>query len=521
MCLPKAQGGLGFRDIKHFNLAMLGKQGWRLMTNPESLCARVLKGKYFPNCDFMATTKKKTTSHTWRAIMAGRKVLQMGCIRRIGDGTTTNIWRDQWLPEGVGFKPLCRKDGALAEQVSELMSPDGLSWDDEALDQNLIPLDAAAAKRIPLGRSMSDIWAWSGERHGLYTVKSGYRLLAAAEAQQRDFRQGKATHSNHSGDPRWQKLWKSKVPPKVRVFWWRIIHDYLPSKANLHRRHIDPLSICDTCGARDETTFHALVECTYARLFWVKLYELTGIKLPVLTPDSWASALLDDNICGETDQSIILCGMWSIWRSRNDRQHGKAPINTGAAIDWALDVCFHLCSVKENTEGTKKTPTPQRWQRPPANTVKVNVDGAFAVAEGSGAIGAVARDAEGEFLMGMTRRLPAVASARAAEAEALRAGVQMIHTVTTGPVWMETDSMEVVDLWNNRTFQRSEYAPIFNDIQELASSFSSFYVMHAKRMANKAAHACARHAASSAFEVWAPTPPSFLLQALQDDCNHV
>jgi len=96
----------------------------------------------------------------------------------------------------------------------------------------------------------------------------------------------------------------------------------------------------------------------------------------------------------------------------------------------------------------------------------------------------------------------------------------MIHTMTTGPVWMETDSMEVVDLWNNRTFQRSEYAPIFNDIQELASSFSSFYVMHAKRTANQAAHACARHAASSAFEVWAPTPPSFLLQALQDDCNH-
>jgi len=67
MCLPKSQGGLGFRDIKHFNLAMLGKQGWRLMVTPESLCTRVLKGRYYPNCDFMSATKKKGASHTWRA----------------------------------------------------------------------------------------------------------------------------------------------------------------------------------------------------------------------------------------------------------------------------------------------------------------------------------------------------------------------------------------------------------------------------------------------------------------------
>jgi len=173
---------MGFRDIKLFNLAMLGKQGWRLMVAPDSLCARVLKGKYFHNCDFMSARKKKNASHTWRAILAGRKVLQLGCIRRIGDGNDTNIWNDQWLPGGVGMKPLCRKDEAIAEQVSELLSPDGSSWNDAALEQNLVPLDAEAARRIPLGRSMTDSWAWSGERHGMYTVKSGYRLLAASEA---------------------------------------------------------------------------------------------------------------------------------------------------------------------------------------------------------------------------------------------------------------------------------------------------------------------------------------------------
>ena len=35
-------------DLHLFNLAMLAWQGWRLLTNPESLCAQVLRPKYFP-----------------------------------------------------------------------------------------------------------------------------------------------------------------------------------------------------------------------------------------------------------------------------------------------------------------------------------------------------------------------------------------------------------------------------------------------------------------------------------------
>ncbi|GJM95313.1 hypothetical protein PR202_ga12030 [Eleusine coracana subsp. coracana] len=200
MTRPKSCGGIRVRDTHMFNIAMLGKQGWRLMTNSNSLCARVLKGKYFPNSDFLAARKKKNSSHTWRAILAGRKALELGLIRRIGDGSLTSIWNDRWIPNGVGFRPICQKEDADAQQVSDLMIPGIQAWDDVALEQNLIQMDAEAVKRIPLGRAEEDFWAWSAERHGLYTVKSAYRLLVEAETQQADHAEGRVSHSGAHND---------------------------------------------------------------------------------------------------------------------------------------------------------------------------------------------------------------------------------------------------------------------------------------------------------------------------------
>jgi hypothetical protein len=150
LTLPKPYGGMGFRDIKKFNLAMLGKQGWCFMTNPTSLCARVLKGKYYPTGDFMSASRKKNSSHTWRAILTWRSVLDLGLIRHIDNGTSTNIWTDNWIPNGIGSKRVCRPERATSTKVSELLSVAG-SWDEEALDLNLVPMDANAVRCIPLG----------------------------------------------------------------------------------------------------------------------------------------------------------------------------------------------------------------------------------------------------------------------------------------------------------------------------------------------------------------------------------
>ena len=41
MCKAKSNGGMGLCNFQAFNLAMLAKQRWRLLSNPDSLCVKL------------------------------------------------------------------------------------------------------------------------------------------------------------------------------------------------------------------------------------------------------------------------------------------------------------------------------------------------------------------------------------------------------------------------------------------------------------------------------------------------
>lgn len=91
ICIPLECGGLGFRNFRDFNLALLAKQMWRLLKFPHSLLARVLKGRYYRNSNPLDIGNAHNPSYRWQSILAPRPILQQGLRKRIGNGQDTKV----------------------------------------------------------------------------------------------------------------------------------------------------------------------------------------------------------------------------------------------------------------------------------------------------------------------------------------------------------------------------------------------------------------------------------------------
>lgn len=78
LCKPKRMGGMGFRNLRDFNLALLGKQAWRLLNNEESLVTKIFKARYFPKCSFLDAELGSNPSFIWRSIWASQELIKKG-----------------------------------------------------------------------------------------------------------------------------------------------------------------------------------------------------------------------------------------------------------------------------------------------------------------------------------------------------------------------------------------------------------------------------------------------------------
>lgn len=62
MSRAKSEGGLGFKEINCFNKALLAKQAWRALKNPQALWVRIMKAIHYPCTNFLDAKKGASPS---------------------------------------------------------------------------------------------------------------------------------------------------------------------------------------------------------------------------------------------------------------------------------------------------------------------------------------------------------------------------------------------------------------------------------------------------------------------------
>ena len=152
---------MGFRDFHSFNLAMLAKQVWRLINEPDSFCAQVLRAKYYPHGDILKAGPKAGSSFTWQSIVAGIATFKRGHIWRVGNGESINIWLDPWIPTSPNMRVISPRQGAVYTKVSELIDPVTGTWDASLLHDLFSIVDVDRILQIPLNsQGFEDFIAW-------------------------------------------------------------------------------------------------------------------------------------------------------------------------------------------------------------------------------------------------------------------------------------------------------------------------------------------------------------------------
>lgn len=150
MCRHKLTGGLGFRDFRNFNSAMLGKLGWRFMSNPNSLVSRVYKDIYFYENNFLPAELGNNPSFIWRSIWEAKHVIVAGARWIIGPEENINI---------VGQLQLSNEqnpyvDLAVQEvnnyKVSSFVKTDERSWDTDIIHDMFNARDQRCILNTPI-----------------------------------------------------------------------------------------------------------------------------------------------------------------------------------------------------------------------------------------------------------------------------------------------------------------------------------------------------------------------------------
>ncbi|WVZ82089.1 LOW QUALITY PROTEIN: hypothetical protein U9M48_029391 [Paspalum notatum var. saurae] len=291
ICQPKDQGGLGIQNLDIQNKCLLSKWLFKLC-NEDGLWQDLLRNKYIKDKPLAEVEKKARDSHFWKGLMGVKdQFLNLGRFKLVS-GNQLRFWKDIWLGnQALKFKypnlfNIVRKKRATVADVLS-SSPLNISFRRGLVGNKLVEWHGLVASLIHVNlEEGTDIFMWGLHKTGSFTVRSMYKALVS------------------NGIKVSQKIWRLKIPLKIKIFLWFLKKEVLLTKDNLVRRNWRGTVTCDFCK-QSESIQHLFFDCIYAKFLWRGGSNLAG---PLLTG------------------AAAFC--WALWLSRNDLTFNKCQSKT-------------------------------------------------------------------------------------------------------------------------------------------------------------------------------------------------
>ncbi|KAF4376064.1 hypothetical protein F8388_022585 [Cannabis sativa] len=323
-------------------------------------------------------------------------------------------------------------------------------WQIEEVKKHFHKKDIPWVQGIPIDLYVEDTLTWPYTPNGQYIVKSGYRIGREINIH--------PTRSSNMEDIHkwWKMLWSMTLHPRMKLFGWRVCHNWLPAKTNLAHRGMDVNPSCDLCGNQAETLTHALWCCANVKPIWK------------LVP----------------------------WYKKCAHVNKGSMFDILVTLKEQLDKSEFEDAIKIMEEKAKNlTLKPQhlkQWIRPPTSCISINCDVAINTGAAGVGIGFIWRDWEGKILLAGMVYFHSCCSLEMAETSAILEALKHEPHTANIPLEIQSDCKYIVDAIKDRDKNLSVVSTLLHQIKVRMESSNCNNSIHVHRDNNECAHMLSR-----------------------------
>ncbi|XP_017979793.1 PREDICTED: uncharacterized protein LOC18594299 [Theobroma cacao] len=457
-------GGMGFRDTKSFNLAMLAKQGWKLQLQVPTLAYKVLKERYFPTTDFLNAPIGSNPSYLWRSIRESQQLIRKGAIWRVGDGQSISVLNDVWIPY-ESPRLLSFPNQLIDEEmkVSELIDQRTMTWNDVKITEISPPYECELILSIPLS----------------YKRPNDKQVAGSSSCNMMAF---------------WKRIWHLELPRKVILFLWKTLNGILPTRQALIYRSIIFESNCPSCDNELETDFHCLCCCPLARAVWhFSKWGFTNIEVLFSSVQDWIFYIFQ--MLENEEISKIGCILWALWKVRNLKIFQGKSYEPLQVIELAGNLLEQYRLVKGVRSRRRILQINRTCEWRALVESKLNVDASIFELSSVRRMGAgfIVRNAIGEVELAGVRRMVMGQSVEEAELSALAWSFRCCQMENIMVKEIEMDCKVVVE-WIKGRHLSGILGHIVEDCLNMMESINCVDILHCSREGNEVAHMIAKKA---------------------------